>query len=205
MLIPVASWQPANYSRRFAVRSSNCIFVLVIAILACCKAALANDASNAFFESLGQLCGARFEGVTTLPTSGQDDFAGKLLVAEFQSCTTSEIRIPFAVGENTSRTWIISRTAGGLQLQHDHRHPDGTEDEISMYGGESLPDGRATGQSFAADAHTKQLIPDAATNVWTISLKDESGTLVYALQRHGKPRFTAELKRVDSLDSELKP
>lgn len=180
-------------------RPFGSLVILIVATLAGCSAAFASDASNAFFHSLEKLCGARFEGAMTFPADGQDDFAGKLLVAEFRSCATSEIRIPFAVGENTSRTWIISRTAGGLQLQHDHRHPDGSEDAISMYGGEALPDGDATRQSFAADAHTRQLIPEAASNVWTISLSDDGQTLVYALQRHGKPRFAAELKRVDSV------
>lgn len=134
----------------------------------------------------------------TFPATGQDAFAGKLLVATFKTCTSREVRIPFAVGEDTSRTWIISRTADGLQLKHDHRHADGTEDEITMYGGDSLADGSASSQSFGADEHTKQLIPDAATNVWTISLADEGNRLTYSLQRHGKPRFEAVLERVAS-------
>ena len=198
MLTSAEAWRTTDSSKGYIARTFSCALILVIVTLAGCGTAFASDASNAFFHSLEKLCGARFEGSMTFPTSGQDDFAGKLLVAEFNSCTTSEIRIPFAVGENTSRTWIISRTAGGLQLQHDHRHPDGTEDAISMYGGEALPNGTATEQSFAADAHTKQLIPDAATNVWTISLNDDGSTLVYDLQRNGKPRFTAKLQRVES-------
>lgn len=205
MISSTASKQQAIFGKAFFHRPILIAIIFFIGSLGNSGTALANEASNAFFESLGKLCGARFEGAMTFPTSGQDDFAGKLLVAEFQSCTTSEIRIPFAVGENTSRTWIISRTAGGLQLKHDHRHPDGTEDAVSMYGGEALPNGSAASQSFAADAHTKQLIPDAATNVWTISLSNEGSTLVYDLKRHEKPRFTAELKRVDAVDSEPKP
>lgn len=200
MLASAETRQPGVDRKGIFISVRNGILVLLIAAYACSNAALADDASNAFFHSLERLCGARFEGAMTFPSTGQDDFAGKLLVAEFNSCTTSEIRIAFAVGDDTSRTWIISRTAGGLQLQHDHRHPDGTEDAISMYGGEALPDGTASEQSFAADAHTKQLIPAAATNVWTLRLGKDDQTLVYDLQRDGKPRFTAELKRVDSED-----
>jgi hypothetical protein len=175
-------------------------FLMFSALLgmAATPVALADTAAKAFFDSLHRLCGTRFEGAMTFPAEGQDAFAGKLLVAQVETCTDSEIRIPFAVGDDTSRTWIISRTAGGLQLQHDHRHADGTEDAISMYGGKSRSRGSATEQSFAADAHTAKLIPEAATNVWTISLADDGERLVYALQRNDKPRFKAELRRVES-------
>lgn len=176
---------------------------LLLAMTAVCAVsaaplAHANEPAETFFESLRQLCGARYEGAMTFPADGQDAFAGKLLVAEFDSCTEVEIRIPFAVGKDTSRTWIITRTETGLQLKHDHRHADGSEDEITMYGGGVLPNGTATEQSFAADAYTKKLLPEAASNVWTISLDDGGRLLTYALQRHAKPRFTAVLKRVDS-------
>ena len=185
--------------RRWLAMPFSGVFAALAFMLASSTPVLANDNSNAFFHSLEKLCGARFEGAMTFPTSGQDDFAGKLLVADIKSCTSSEIRISFAVGDDTSRTWIISRTAGGLQLQHDHRHPDGTEDAVSMYGGEANAEGTASMQSFAADAHTRKLIPEAATNIWTIRLGDEGNTITYDLQRNGKPRFRAELKRVDSV------
>ncbi|MGB0133018.1 hypothetical protein [Dokdonella sp.] len=182
-----------------AIRS-RLLAMTAMSVITVAAPVFANDPAEAYFETLRQLCGARFEGEMTFPAEGQDAFAGKLLVAEFKSCTPDEVRIPFAVGEDTSRTWIISRTADGLHLQHDHRHPDGTEDDVNMYGGLSDTGGSASSQSFKADAHTRQLIPEAATNVWTISLTDNGDGLVYALQRHEKPRFEAQLKRVATAD-----
>jgi len=147
----------------------------------------------AFFDTLTSLCGQRFEGAMTFPTEGQDDFAGKLLLAKIDSCTNTEIRIPFNVGEDHSRTWIVSKTERGLQLKHDHRHKDGTPDEINMYGGLATENGSGLSQSFAADTHTATIIPAASTNVWSISLNDDGTSMTYHLTRHDAPRFTAVL------------
>ncbi len=132
----------------------------------------------------------------TYPEEGQDSFAGKVLVARFMECGNPDIRIPFDVGKDTSRTWIISQTANGLQLKHDHRHADGTPDEINMYGGLAKSDGSHLSQAFYADAHTAAIIPAAATNVWTLSLSADGQTLTYYLERNAAPRFKAVLKQV---------
>ncbi|MBI2381661.1 MAG: hypothetical protein HYV16_13000 [Gammaproteobacteria bacterium] len=155
----------------------------------------AEDARAAFFQGLKSLCGARFEGQMSFPTSGQDAFAGKRLVAEIRDCGEKEIRVPFAVGEDRSRTWVFTRGPDGLQLQHDHRHADGTPDAQTLYGGLARDTGTAHAQSFAADAYTAKLIPAAASNVWTVSLSTDGQELTYHLERHGQPRFTAVLKR----------
>lgn len=156
------------------------------------------DSREQFFNSLAALCGARYEGEMTFPQDGQDSFAGKLLVAEIASCNDSEIRVPFSVGDDTSRTWLFKKIDGGLQLKHDHRHADGSPDEITMYGGMASDGGSAKTQSFAADQHTAELIPAAATNIWTVRFSEDADQLTYHLERHAKPRFTAVLKRVDS-------
>ena len=122
-------------------------------------------------------------------------FRDKKLMATFQSCTEDEIRIPFAVGKDTSRTWIIKLLPEGLQLKHDHRHADGSPDEITLYGGTSAQPGTALQQSFPADSYTAELIPDAATNEWFLSLSEDGKTLTYYLERHAKPRFKAVLTR----------
>lgn len=168
----------------------------LVAIGAQFTPALAQDARDQFFAALKGLCGARFEGVKTFPTDSTDSFAGKLLVAIVASCNDVEIRVPFLVGEDRSRTWVFSRVAGGLQLKHDHRHVDGTPDAVSMYGGMARATGTPLAQSFAADAYTATLIPAAVANVWSVSLSDDGSSLTYHLERDAKPRFTAVLKRV---------
>lgn len=166
------------------------------AIAVFCTPVHAQDARDQFFATLKGLCGARFEGAMTFPADGQDDFAGKRLVAHVASCSDEEIRVPFLVGEDRSRTWVFSRPDGGLQLKHDHRHADGTPDEVTMYGGMASTTGTPLAQSFAADAHTAKLIPAAATNVWTVSLSADGTLLTYHLERDAKPRFTAVLRKI---------
>lgn len=181
-------------SHRFLIAAA----VLVVATS--CAPAGTPDPRDRFFETLTALCGTRFEGERHFPTDTQDDFSGKRLVAEVASCSDREIRVPFVVGEDRSRTWIFTRTGDGLELKHDHRHADGTPDEITMYGGMATEGGTAQSQSFAADAHTAQLIPAAATNVWTVTLAEDGSTLTYHLTRDGNARFTAVLQRAPGGD-----
>ncbi|HEU4853438.1 MAG TPA: hypothetical protein VFT37_14925 [Telluria sp.] len=166
-----------------------------------CASALAHpahaqaDSKAAFFARLGALCGVTFEGASVFPREAGDAFAGKKLVANVAKCGATEIRVPFIVGEDRSRTWIITKAGNGLELKHDHRHADGTPDEQTMYGGMASEAGSSNAQSFHADAYTAKLIPAAATNVWTLTLSPDGKTLTYFLERDGKPRFKAELLR----------
>jgi len=158
-------------------------------------AAGSRDPRAGFFDRLSALCGSVFEGYSTFPTDPDHSFAGKLLVANVATCAENEVRIPFAVGEDRSRTWIVSWSSHGLLLEHDHRHADGTPDEITLYGGWATVDGTALEQSFAAHERTEALIPEAATNVWTITLAADGTALTYYLERHEEPRFEATLSR----------
>jgi hypothetical protein len=167
--------------------------VLAAALALPWRAASAGDARAAFFANLGKLCGAVYEGASVAPDDGGAAFAGKRLSATVEACDASEIRIPFAVGEDRSRTWIVTRSAAGLVLRHDHRHADGAPDAQTMYGGGAGSDGSAIAQHFRADDYTATLIPAAATNVWTLTLSPDGRKLGYLLERDGKPRFKAAL------------
>lgn len=141
-----------------------------------------------FWRQLQALCGKAFAGKVVESTSATDaQFADRLLVMHVRSCSADEIRIPFHVGADRSRTWIITRTATGLRLKHDHRHPDGTPDRITQYGGDTRDPGSAVFQDFYADEHTARLVPAASTNVWTIEIVP-GDRFVYALRREGTER-----------------
>lgn len=152
---------------------------------------------QAFYNALKQLCGARYVGETVFPEEPGEDWRDQQLVATFETCTDDEIRIPLLVGANRSRTWVITPAEKGLQLKHDHRHPDGTPDEVTQYGGTTDSPGTSLAQSFPADAYTAELIPEAATNEWFLSLSPDLTTMTYYLERHGAPRFKAILHRDD--------
>jgi hypothetical protein len=150
-------------------------------------AAAALTPQEQFYADLASLCGQAFEGRVVEDSQADSAFAASVLVMHVRECTDSVLRVPFHVGENRSRTWVISRTAGGLRLKHDHRHEDGSEDSVTQYGGDTPDAGTATRQEFAADAHTAALIPAAATNVWSIELLPGS-RFTYGLRREGTDR-----------------
>ena len=143
-----------------------------------------------FFQALQQLCGKRFAGTIVAdqpPPAADDPFTGRALEMHVRDCSADEVRIPFAVGEDRSRTWVITRTVTGLRLKHDHRHSDGTPDALTMYGGDTVAPGTAQRQSFPADAETLTLFKaqDRAvslTNVWALELV-EGRTFIYELAR----------------------
>lgn len=156
-------------------------------LLSACATTPAPVPADAFFSRLRALCGQSFAGrvVTTDPLDA--DFAGKPLVMRVTGCTDTEVRIPFAVGEDRSRTWVITRTAEGLRLKHDHRHTDGTEDELSQYGGDTETPGSAARQEFPADAFSRSLFlgkgnPASVTNVWAVEVHPGQ-TYAYELRR----------------------
>lgn len=104
-----------------------------------------------------------------------------------RECSASTIRIPFHVGADRSRTWVLTRVPNGLRLKHDHRHEDGSEDAVTQYGGDTQGAGTMSRQEFHADAHTATIVPAARTNVWTMELTP-GVQFVYALRREGSDR-----------------
>lgn len=138
--------------------------------------------AESFWNQLQEHCGKAYEGTIT-EGIGNDDFDGKKLLMHVRSCDENEIKIPFFVGKNKSRTWILRLNDGKIQLKHDHRQADGSEDQITQYGGISSNTGLSNIQVFPADEETAELIPAAATNVWWITLDDE--IFSYNLKRIG--------------------
>ncbi len=140
------------------------------------------------FDRLAALCGKAFAGRIVSPAAAADaSFAGQRLVMHVRECSPTTIRIPFHVGDDHSRTWVITRTASGLRLKHDHRHRDGSEDKVTQYGGDSTTPPTATRQLFPADAFTKALLVRegnvaGAANVWAIEV-DPGRTFAYELRR----------------------
>ena len=106
--------------------------ILIVLILAgCATTRVATDPREAFMERLLALCGKTLEGrIVSPPVPADADFAGKRLVMHVRDCSPTEFRIPFHVGEDNSRTWIITRTSTGQQLKHEHRREYGTEDKL---------------------------------------------------------------------------
>ena len=140
-----------------------------------------------FFERLSALCGGAYVGRVVSTDPADREMAASRLVIEVRECSAREIRIPFHVGGDRSRVWVVTRTAAGLRLRHVHRHQDGREDARSGYGGDSAGPGSAGRQDFPADAFSRDLfvredIPESITNTWSLEI-DPGRRLAYALRR----------------------
>jgi hypothetical protein len=133
-----------------------------------------SQAQLQFFDQLKALCGKAFAGKTTLDNQPSAAFSGDM-VMHIRDCSDTQIQVPFVVGENRSRTWIITKTSTGLQLQHQHKHEDGTDDQSTLYGGHTTRTGWAEAQSFPADDYSKDLFiktktPQSVGNTWHMYL-----------------------------------
>ncbi|MEN1941758.1 hypothetical protein WCE39_11790 [Luteimonas sp. MJ174] len=157
--------------------------------------------ADAFLAALADHCGQAFAGriVANEPASPEPDaFEGKDLVMHVRGCDdpTRGLRVPFHVGDDHSRTWVLTRTDDGLRLKHDHRHEDGSPDEQTMYGGETATAGTAVRQEFPVDAESIELFGRtgadvSTTNTWAMEIEPDSRFL-YELSRPGGRMFQVE-------------
>lgn len=157
--------------------------------------------ADAFLAAIAGHCGQAFAGRIIAnepkPTT-PDSFEGKALIMHVRGCDepTRELRIPFHVGDDRSRTWVLTRTDSGLRLKHDHRHSDGSNDVLTMYGGDTTTPGSSQRQEFPVDADSIALFERtgsaaSVTNIWTMEI--ESGRrFLYELSRPGGRLFRVE-------------
>lgn len=118
---------------------------------------------EAFFANLSEQCGNAYPGSLTKEPEGDEMLSGdELLIVNFRECDDDEIEMPFHIeveeGEwNRSRTWIFTKDDEGLELRHDHRNPDGTMSDVTMYGGYSVEGGTANRQEFKSVPRSEEM------------------------------------------------
>ena len=164
------------------MRPHPLLWTAVVAITTACAVDPAPE--DVFWTHLGDLCGQAFEGEVVRAPAEDTVVSGKRLVMQVRTCEGSEIRIPFHVGDNRSRTWVLNREEGRIRLAHDHRHEDGVPEENTGYGGITTGPGTAERQDFDADP------AEEGSNVWSMRVVPGE-SFVYALHREGvdAPRY----------------
>ena len=143
-------------------------------------------AAGDLFEALSDLCGQAFEGRVISDDPRDADWVSQTLTLHVRECSPGQLRMPMHVGDDRSRTFVLTRVAGGLEFKHDHRHEDGSEDVLSQYGGTTVNLPTPSRAEFPADQFSRALfdregIAVSMQNVWSITLTDSSFT--YALDR----------------------
>lgn len=170
-------------------------------------ASSARAPADAFMGHIAELCGQVFGGrvVDDIPApSGPDTFADRPLVMHVRECSGETIRIPFHVGDDRSRTWVLTRTDSGLRLKHDHRHEDGSDDAITMYGGDTVGAGTAARQEFPVDAESVAMFTAADMtvsnhNTWAMEI-EPGQSFVYELARPGGRLFRVEFDLTEAVE-----
>ena len=109
-------------SARFSIKG---VFAgaAIIALMAC-QPKVEISAQDVFFEDIKSHCGKAYAGKLVSKDEADADFAGKQMIMHVRECSDTELRIPFHVDDDHSRTWVIIKTDNGLRLKHDHRHED---------------------------------------------------------------------------------
>jgi hypothetical protein len=155
------------------------------------SSAKATTVQDDFFAGLAAHCGKAFVGKVVSNDSADEAMSEQRLVMHVRECSDTELKVPFHVGADSSRTWIITKTEGGLRLKHDHRHKDGSPDLVTFYGGDTPAgiEGSAIAQSFPVDAESIENfmangLEKSVTNVWHLYLSPKIFT--YRLSREDR-------------------
>ncbi len=164
------------------------------------------SAKDQFWGGLNLLCGKSYAGKLVSSDEVDADMADKEM-AMTVNCTGKDIRIPFAVADNRSRTWVFSQTETGLHLSHQHNHEDGSEDIVSQYGGDTATDGTTTRQEFPADGFSIALfmlqdLEASMANVWAVEITSE--IYAYELNREGR-HFRVEFDLTKEINTPVIP
>ena len=84
------------------------LFAALFVLVQCGVQAQEKPGNIVFWETLSKHCGKAYEGEVTTPISDTDPFAGKRLVMHLVNCGDEFIHIPFFVGDDKSRTWVLT-------------------------------------------------------------------------------------------------
>lgn len=159
-----------------------------------------DNMSAAFFENMKTLCGKSFSGKQVYMKEGRESWEDKTMVMHVTVCDDDQIQIPFHMDQDQSRTWMFINEEGQLRFRHDHRHEDGTPEDLTLYGGYADTErGTAFMQVFPADEYTLEIHPRSENSEWVVALKDDMGIFSYSLYSQGELLFEAHFDLTQAL------
>lgn len=170
------------------VRRTSVAACLAIAAFGSLPAFADAGAAGDWWQRLQSLCGHAYAGELIRAPAGDDTFRDRRVVMHVRDCTEDRVRVPLAVDDDYSRTWVFTRSADGIELRHDHRRRDGSPDAMTLYGGRTSNMGSADTQMFPADDKTRDVIPGSGLrSVWLVEIHPGE-RFVYAANRVGTER-----------------
>lgn len=176
-----------------------------LSVLAICTALVsqAQDSTSDFMKELHKHCGKAYKGkIVSSPVP--DDFKDQELIMYVSECEGNQVKIPFFVGDDLSRTWVFTQNGNQIELKHDHRQKDGSPDQVTMYGGTTSNTGSSHIQYFPADQFTTDMLPGAAANIWWVTV--DGDTFSYNLKRVTSPsQFNVEFDLSKPITTDKRP
>jgi hypothetical protein len=191
------------------MKKPNMIFILPIAagilLLSCGgpvqqTAEVVKTENDIFFERFKEMDGKKFAGHQVYIREDMDSWADLDLVMHVREYHHNVVLIPFRVGDNTSRSWMLYREADGrLRFRHDHRHDDGSPEDLTLYGGYTAHGSDGFMQIFPADDFTCNMLRAICDNEWTLIFSDDQATFSYILKKAGELIFQADFDLTEAI------
>ena len=153
----------------------------------------AETVQGEFFANLFENCGETFSGQAAGVQEPGEDLSGETLIATFQTCTEEEVQIALAANGNALRTWIVSRSDDGLQLNLRSDNAGDPTMAPTGFGGAVTDIGSAMSQSFAANDSTEEAMNTMDAGIWTLEL--ENNQFSYALEQDGETTISGTLSK----------
>jgi hypothetical protein len=137
-----------------------------------------------FFNHFKLLEGKKYAGKEVFIAEGMESWASLELIMHVREFTDTAVYIPFKVGNNSSRTWmLIMEGENTLRFRHDHRHDDGSPEDLNLYGGYGTKNGSAYKQVFPADDFTCNMLERICDNEWTVEFSEDLSVFSYSLRK----------------------
>jgi hypothetical protein len=145
---------------------------------------------HAFFNALAERCGDEYPGRAIIAPESDDTFRPAFLGMKIATCTGDQIRIPFLVDGDESRTWILTLDDEGLLFTHEHMLEGDTLSSNSGWGGRAAwGTGTALFQHFPDHRWDAAQVPEERRSHWRMRLDAEHGQFVYYLDRGVSPAY----------------
>ncbi len=80
------------------------LLAFTIVVSACDRTAPADVPAGQFLANVQPYCGQSYQGTITSDDPQDEDWRGKTVIADFETCTDTGLRIPLHVGDDHSRT-----------------------------------------------------------------------------------------------------
>ncbi len=165
------------------MRFSFLVLIATLLIVTACSEEQSGitETQNAFWENIQQHCGNAYSGTLGDATPHYSAVANaETFTLHFFNCTENLTHIALHVDDNRSRNLMLTKTGHTLRLKHDHRYENGSEEEISQYGGEAPGTGLSHRQIFWADGFTARILPQRYDNFWFLDMMNET-TFAYGV------------------------